>query len=99
MSTGTHTSHNCCSSFESEHYCGNVSKSPMLESVQSDIVFLGLFSKCSVLGSAGCDAIDHPEKCEQTSNHKICLLDVIPLCLHVRLSKNHFLKNLCDGAS
>jgi hypothetical protein len=77
MCTGTHPSHNCCSSFESEH-CGNVPESPMLESAQSDIVFLDEFSKWSVLGSAGCDAIDHPEKCEQTSNHKICLLDVLP---------------------
>lgn len=77
MCTGTRPSHNCCSSFESEH-CGNVPKSPMLESAQSDIVFLDVFSKWSVLGSAGCDAIDHPEKCEQTSNHKICLLDVLP---------------------
>jgi hypothetical protein len=70
--------HNFCSSFESEHHCKNVSESPMLESAQSDIVFWGLFSKWSVLGSAGCDAIDQPEECEQTSNHKICLLDVFP---------------------
>jgi hypothetical protein len=48
----------------------------MLESAQSDIIFWGLFSKCSVLGSAGCDAIDHPEECEQTSNHYFCLLYV-----------------------
>jgi hypothetical protein len=34
----------------------------MLESAQSDIVFWGRVSKWSVLGSAGCDVIDHPEE-------------------------------------
>jgi hypothetical protein len=76
MGAGTHTL--SCLSFEYEHHCRNVSESLMLESAWSDFVFWGLFSKWSVLGSAGSDGIDHPEECDQTFNHKICLLHVFP---------------------